>query len=463
MNEDLIIKRLLHRIESAHLEHKAADAPLEAIGQTICAFLNSEGGRVFVAAGSDQDARVKEAKIEREVRTAIRPAAFWTTGVEEIEGAHYCIVNVPTGRDRPYTTGGRIYLREGSSDVMAAADSLQTLVEQNYREVERWERQPLPSAGMERLNLKLIKETVELGLKRRNFIFSDSKEPEAILADLALYRRGSITNAAEVLFGLHPAIQFPQVRAQVIVYAASKGSDLIDSRTFTEPISDMIEEMLNMVKKHTPVASLFRGGLRRTDQPAYPEEAVREGLVNAFAHRDYADFRGGISVHMYPDRLVIWNAGQLPPGIKIGDLKREHPSMPHNPDISQVLWLRGYMERVGRGTQSILEWCRTAGLPEPVWESGVGVTLTFKFGAKNDASRLNLREKKLLEDLKPGDVIRLPDYGEKYLVSERQARRDLTELVESGFLNREGNGPATFFVRLHKQPNPAKPGQTRPD
>ncbi len=464
MSNDSSIQKLLHRIESAHLEHKSLDASMESIIQTVCAFLNSGGGTLLVEVGHNrQKAKAKEVEIEQAVRAAIKPAAFWTVGIEEMENENFCIVDIPAGRDKPYAAGGKVFLREGASTKAAAANALQSLVESSYREVERWERQLLPGGGLERLNRELILATAEIGRTKRDFPFANAQSVSAILAELALYRQGAITNAAEVVFGVHPSIQFPQVRARVTVYAAHKGSDFIDSKPFEGPIFQMLDEMLVMVKKHTPIASLFRGGLRRTDQPAYPEEAVREGLVNAFAHRDYADFSGGISVDIYPERLVIWNAGELPPGIKLGDLKREHPSMPRNPDISQVLWLRGYMDRVGRGTQNIIAWCKEAGLPDPQWETKAGVTLTFKFGAKAQTARFNVRQKKLLSDLKSGELIRLPDYGEKYLVSERQGRRDLTELVEAGFLNREGEGPATVFVRLDKQLDPAKPGQTRPE
>lgn len=464
MSHDSAIQKLLHRIESAHLEHKSREASLESIVQTACAFLNSGGGTLLVEAGHDRKkAKAKAVEIEQAVRAAIKPPAFWTVGVEEIDEEHFCIVDVPAGRDRPYAAGGRIYLREGAATVAAAGESVQSLVESSYREVERWERQLQPSADLKRLDHKLILDTAEIGRSKRDFPFTDAKRVEAILGDLALYRQGAFTNAAEVLFGVRPAIQFPQIRARVAVYAAHKGSDFIDSRAFEGPMFQMLEEILVMVKKHTPVASLFRGGLRRTDQPVYPEEAVREGLVNAFAHRDYADFGGGVSVDIYPERLVIWNAGALPPSITIGDLKRAHPSMPRNPDISQVFWLRGYMDRVGRGIENIINWCREAGLPDPQWKINSGVSLTFKHGAKTEISQLNSRQKQLLRDLATGQTIRLPDYSEKYLVSERQARRDLTELAKSGFLNRQGEGPATVFVRLEKAVEPAKPGQTRPE
>ena len=460
MNSDPSIKKLLSRIESVHLEHKDANASIEEIAQTVCAFLNSGGGTLLIeAAHTAQKASDRVRDIERDLRSLIKPGAFWSIACEPVGEVYYCILDVPAGRDRPFAVGGNIYLREGATSVLASSEQIQSIVESNYREVERWERQALAEADLDRFDADLIFETAELGSKRRDFPFSNPADAISVLRDLALWRRNTFTNGAEILFGARPAIQFPQIRVRVVVYAAHKGSDFITNKIFEGPILRTLRDVLAVVRQHTPVESLFRGGLSRVDRPAYPEEAVREGLVNALVHRDYAEFSGGVSVDIYPDRLVIWNSGRLPQGLKIPDLKHEHPSMPRNPDIAQVFWLRGEMERVGRGTQNIVAWCRDAALPDPVWTTGDnGVTLSFSSAFQSDDPRLNARQKKLLKDLKTGNSIRLPDYSENYIVSERQGRRDLAYLVQAGFLNREGDGPATLFVRLDR-PYPAKPGQ----
>ncbi|HOP27303.1 MAG TPA: ATP-binding protein [Candidatus Sabulitectum sp.] len=460
MKKDSSIKRLLNRIESVHLEHMAPDTPIGILAETICAFLNSGGGTVLLETEPGTNKlEIRKKELETELRKLIAPRAFWTVSTARVNDAALLIVDVPAGRDGPYSSRGRIYIRDGARTLEGTPASIRELVEAGYSGTERWERQRLPGAGMDRLNVDLIRDIGKTGQEKRNFPFTDIRRPQKTLSDLGLFRQGAITNAAEVLFGVRPAIQFPQIRSRVTVYAAHKGSDFIDSRVFEGPLLEMLEQMLSMVKRHTPVASLFRGGLRRSDRPAYPEEAVREGLVNAFAHRDYADFSGGVSMDLYPEKLVIWNSGSLPPGIKVGDLKREHPSMPRNPDIVQVLWLRGYMERVGRGTQNIVAWCTEAGLPVPSWRSdAAGVVLTFKYARKTGADDLNRRQKELLSNLEVGESIRLSAYQDRYMISERQGRRDIKELVEAGYLNREGNGPATVFIRLDKPLNPAKPG-----
>jgi ATP-dependent DNA helicase RecG len=458
---DQELTSLLRRMESRHFEHLPVGAARPEVAHAVCAFLNSEGGTVLVESGAQPVAAQVKA-IESELREKLHPPALWSVTPIEREGAGYCMVDVPAGRDRPYTVDGTIYLRKDATTAAASPDEIRALVEGGFRETERWERRLIPGAGLNRLAEGVIFGVARRARAQRTLSLGDNSK--SILTALSLFRDGMITNAAEVLFGDNPAQQFPQVRVRVTVYATDKGGDLPDNRQFEGSALLMLDEVFAMLRQHLPVSSTFREGLQRTDRPAYPEAALREGLVNAFVHRDYANFSGGISVDVYPGKLVIWNSGSLPPGLKIGDLTKEHPSMPRNPDIAQVFFLHGLMERIGRGTQKVVAACKDAGLPAPQWKADeTGVTLTFYARAKKGAIRLNLREQKILGELELGEVIRLPEYCERLRVSERQGRRDLGDLVDDGWLEREGEGPATVFRRTPKAWQPAKPGQTRPE
>jgi ATP-dependent DNA helicase RecG len=151
-------------------------------------------------------------------------------------------------------------------------------------------------------------------------------------------------------------------------------------KSFEGPLVPVLEQVYDFIIRNTPTTATFpKNELQRRDEFLYPPEAIREGLVNAFAHRDYTDSSGGIAVHIYPKRLEIWNSGSLPEGITPKTLIIGHLSVLRNPDIAHVLYLRGFMEKVGRGSVLILRKCKERGLAEPVWTSDekTGVTLTF--------------------------------------------------------------------------------------
>jgi len=445
---DTGLRSLLTRIESPHFEHKRLGVGTDEIAATMCAFLNTKGGTILVEVGpAGSEERLGELKLD--IGDRITPSAFWSASLQRIGGEALLLIEVPAGKDRPYVVNGKIYVRKGSSTVAADVSEIQALVGKTYADAQRWERRLAPNLNVDDLDVDAMQAVAKDAREQRNLRLDDNGSLENLLSALSLRREGQLTNAADVLFGKRPAMRLPQTRVRVAVYATDKGGDFLDSQICEGHALQCMEALFDFIRRHTPVRAMFAPNrLQREERPAFPEFAVREGLVNAFVHRDYASFEGGMSVGLYPNRLVIWNSGDLPEGIRIGDLKKEHPSILRNPDIAHVFYLRRYMERVGRGTQKIIEECRDARLPAPKWESGSGgVTLTLFSGTGGAEERLNLRQQKLMQEMKAGSLVKTAEYCERLTVSERQGRRDLMELERAGYMTREGDGPATVFRR----------------
>ena len=172
-------------------------------------------------------------------------------------------------------------------------------------------------------------------------------------------------------------------------------------------------------------------------------------------HRDYSSYHGRVSVSLYPQRMEIWSFGLLPRGLSINSLQKADRSLPVNTDIAQVVFLRGLVELLGRGTRKIAEEFRSLGLPPAKWqEQGGGITLTMRGGRSlgNSAGKFNARQLDLLRSTRPGTVldsktVRQSGAGTK---SQRTVRNDLVSLVKLGFLARHGEGKSTFYVRTEK-------------
>jgi predicted HTH transcriptional regulator len=128
-----------------------------------------------------------------------------------------------------------------------------------------------------------------------------------------------------------------------------------------------------ILHRHLPISGRFEAGrLERIDELLLPTAALREALVNALCHRDYAIHGGAVNVAVYDDRTEIWSDGTLPFGLRPEDLKREHTSHPRNPFVTDVFYRRGLIEQWGRGTQKIVELCVRAGHPEPEFGEQAG-------------------------------------------------------------------------------------------
>ena len=175
-------------------------------------------------------------------------------------------------------------------------------------------------------------------------------------------------------------MRLPQTRLRAFSYNSDKAGDkFADMKSIEGPAMTLFEQVYSFIVRNTRTISRFiKGNPIRQDSPLYPEAAVREALINAFAHRDYSSASGGIAIHVFPRRLEIWNSGGLPPGVKAESLGLGQLSVLRNPDIAHVLYLRGMMEKAGRGSVLIMQECLKNGIT-PKWQSDdkLGVTLTF--------------------------------------------------------------------------------------
>ena len=97
-----------------------------------------------------------------------------------------------------------------------------------------------------------------------------------------------------------------------------------------------------------------------------PYDAVKEAIVNAICHRDYTSHES-VQVMLFADRLEVWNAGRLPEGLTVEKLKKAHPSLPPNELLAVPMYLKGYIEKSGTGTEDMIAKCREWGLRDPVF------------------------------------------------------------------------------------------------
>jgi len=192
-----------------------------------------------------------------------------------------------------------------------------------------------------------------------------------VLDRLGLRLRGALVNAAVVVFGHDFLPHYPQCQLRLARFRGVDKDEFLDQRQLHGHAFSLLSQAMQFLTRHLPVAGRVEAGLfERVDEPLFPPIALREALVNAFCHRDYAQAGGAVSVAIYDDRLEIWSSGALPSGIEVEDLKREHLSRPRNPLIAEVFYRRGLVERWGRGTQKIVELCLRAGHPNlSSWKS----------------------------------------------------------------------------------------------
>lgn len=329
----------------------------------------------------------------------------------------------------------------------------------------------------QRLDLMLW-EDADIDLAIQIAAAAEETDPMQMALDTArnsLWQRGYLwredqsryymTAAGILLFSRDPSTCFVHVRIQASAYGGEKrGPSPRDHATIRKPLSRSIDEAVAFVQKNTrhPLRVV---GLRRVEVDEYPEEALREALVNALAHRDYEDVSRRILLEVYTDRVVIISPGGLPGSLTLARLRAgKARSRSRNPGIAQGLAFLDRMEERGTGIQRMHDAMLDHGLDKPLIEvvdNEVIVTLrgpgdnldlirTPKIsggGLKPSiAAKLNERQKAITEEVVANGSVSTSWCTNAFGVVKDTAVRDLNELVELGLFEARGKGRGRHYV-----------------
>ena len=116
-----------------------------------------------------------------------------------------------------------------------------------------------------------------------------------------------------------------------------------------------------------------------------------------------------------------------------------------------MFYLRGKMEKLGRGLSLIKERFTGLGLQTPEWSTQSGYTTLVLFGIPKPIE-INERMYLFLGQLVRDSKFRCEDYMDYFKgnIKEKTARADLQKLVDGGWLSRIGDGPTTSYSRTKK-------------
>ncbi|GHV97292.1 hypothetical protein lacNasYZ03_06300 [Lactobacillus nasalidis] len=135
--------------------------------------------------------------------------------------------------------------------------------------------------------------------------------------------------------------------------AVFKGTDqdeFLDRQEFTGSLASQYQQVYAFLERHDPVESQIKG-LYREDRPAYPKQALREALMNAIIHRDYASPSSSL-INLYTDRVEFISFGGLMPGITLEDIQLGL-SVCRNKRLADLFYQLKLVESYGTGLARI--------------------------------------------------------------------------------------------------------------
>ena len=432
--------------ESETTEFKESTGRRREAAQTLCAMLNSQGGRVIFGVTPDgrvAGQQVSDKTIEDIVAEIqlIDPPAFPTIDRVPVDVSHEAVaVTVMPGHTRPYRYKGEAYRRVGNTNLKMSQDEYNRMLFERMHNEHRWENQPARGWSVDDLDIAEITFTVEESIRRGRLDDPGTRDPEALLQGLGLIKDGHILRAAVTLFGENDRVgrEMTQCLLRVARFRGlDRTADFLDNRQFRGNAFTLLSRAERFLIESLPVASrMIPDRFARVDEPLYPPEALREALANAICHRDYTIGGGSVGVAIYDDRLEVTSTGPLHFGLTPEKLFAPHESQPWNPLIAGAFYRRGIIEQWGRGTIKMAELTESAGLPRPeIEDSGGGVTVTFRPSQYTPPQRAghDLTERQqailvLLRNSGRGLSTRDIHSGLKSQIGERQLRRELDTL-----------------------------------
>ena len=317
--------------------------------------------------------------------------------------------------------------------------------------------------GIKDISVKKVKSF----LREANLSYKISKvNLSSFLTSLSIYRNGKINNAGALMFASKVEKYVPHAEC---IFASFKGTDktnIYDRSDVRDDLLTQFGEAVAFFKKHLNVRSEIRG-FDRFDIYEIPLDALREAVVNAIIHRDYAIKGTSIYVRIYDDRVEIENPGGLPDGITKRDFGKS--SVRRNPIIADLFHRMGKVERMGSGIERMRELMRDAGLKEPVFEMDAFFRVTFyrdpryslkadkesgektmekglveKGGGKAEKIRRKLgeklgeNEKRILEIINKNKFITIPELSKTLDISTTAVENNLAKLKVKNILKRIG-------------------------
>ncbi len=457
MKKYVSLQKIIGVAESQSIEWKPSLSQMSDIIGTIAALANTEGGKIFIGvsdSGQLLGVKVGKSTIENltnKIHQSLDPVIHPKITTRSVGGRQIIIVAVKEYSDKTILAFGRPYKRVGKSTVKMSKVEYEGLILEKHKAELNFDSKICKSAKIRDISKEKLADFVKKAKQQRGLDINPNASSKEILDRLKLTKDKKITNGAMLLFGKDPQKFFLQSELKAIRFRGyDETGEMIDFKTFGDDAITLLEKAENFIFEHIPMKAWIESGkLQRQEKWLYPPDAIREGLANALAHRDYRS-TGKVQVRIFDDRMEIWNPGVLPPELTFEKLKKKHDSIPRNPFIAHAFFWIKYAEEVGTGTKKIMQWCKAWGLPEPKYEeAGGSFVLTFRKSRFTEediaAMGLNDRQQKAATYVLKNKQIGNKEYRELNKVEKSVAHEDLSDMVVKKVLRTVGKGRALKY------------------
>ena len=327
--------------ESERIEYKSQ--MIDDIYKEVIAFANTDGGVIYIGiddkgnlVGID-DVDETYTRLTNGIRDAIAPDV--TMFVRYMLQENKVIqIEVGEGSYKPYYLKSKgmkpngVYVRQGTSSVQASPDQIRRMIKDSDGDIFE---------EMRTVSQELSFDEAERTFKRYKVDFSEEKY---IALGLRNIHDDQYTNLAMILSDQC------QHTTKIAVFGDESNTTFKDAKEFGGSIFKQLEDSYAYLSLCNRTAATFKG-LERVELPDYPEEALREALLNALIHRDYS-YSGSIIINVNDSCIEFISIGGLLPGLSADDI-RSGISQPRNRKLAEIFHRLRLIESYGTGIRKI--------------------------------------------------------------------------------------------------------------
>ena len=368
---------MLPKKETLVIEFKSdiKSYPDKDLVEAIAALANTKGGELYLGIEDDGNVTGLSKKHRDEIgvialianntvpSVATRAEIVLENNLEVLK------ISVPMSKAIVSTSTGKILRRrlklDGTPEVvpMFAYEINSRLAELSLLDISA---QPLAEAILNDLDpnqLARLKKIIKVNPGGEKALLQLADD-ELELALRLVVRNGEFlqpTITGLLLIGKEEALQkyMPTARA---CFQVMQGTTVKMNVTFFKPLLETFELLENYIQPWNPENEI-EYGLFRIPVPEFDHSAIREGLVNAFCHRDYSVL-GDVRVAIDDEGMSITSPGGFIDGVSIHNLLTVEPHG-RNPALADALKRIGLAEKTGRGIDRIFEGSIIYGRPWP--------------------------------------------------------------------------------------------------
>ena len=423
--------------ETENIEFKAQFT--EVIYKEVIAFANTDGGVVFVGIDNNGNA-VGLADVDQEytritngIRDAIVPDVTMFVRFS-IQDNRVVRIAVSEASNKPYYLKGKglkPYVRQGTSSVPASPAQIRQMIKES--DGDAFEE-------MRSMEQNLSFEAAANAFEKYGVPFGKEK-----------YRALGITQKNDELFTNLALIISDQCAhtTKVAVFGDDSNTTFKDNKEFGGSIFAQLEDTFDYLMLCNRTKASFKG-LERIEKQDYPEEALREALLNAIVHRDYS-YSGSIIINVNDERIEFISIGGLLPGLSTDDI-RIGISQPRNKNLAEMFHRLRLIESYGTGIRRIYKLYENCPV-QPVIEA---TTNAFKMvlpnmnamtaAAPNQSSPVTAQMQKVLDYTSAHGHITDEEVQSLLGIKKTRAFELMKQMRNMGLVQRVGRGAEKKYL-----------------